>query len=83
MHPNTAVEVLKLTLLFIPCFDIWKYKMMILTHFGIEGNFNKSIYVYISMSFRRWHNGMKNLVAMAIVLLYVVWQISPFVLSCC
>ena len=29
VHPNAAVEVLKLTKLFIPCFDFLKYKMMI------------------------------------------------------
>ena len=37
MHPNAVVEVLKLTLLFIPCFDFLKYKMMCsFIHFGIE-----------------------------------------------
>ena len=52
VHPSAAVEVLKLLIVFSPCFDFLKYKMMILIHFGIGRNFNKSIYGYISMSFR-------------------------------
>ena len=48
MHPNAAVEVLKLTSLFILCFDFLKYKMMILIHFGI-GRILKNPYMDTSV----------------------------------
>ena len=52
MHPNAAVEVLKLMKQFIPCFDFLKYKMMIFLYTLVleEISINQCMYTSVCRS---------------------------------